>query len=142
MEGKSEKIDYDFCKKVFFSRIVGFEDFFVNCINNLYRDSPSSFFMILCDFVVNKILECQFDQLQMIFLLVEKMLVNGDYIISNEVAVSFLESLQNISSNGTFSFRSIISFLGKESLNFCKETDKYWGVATDGLWDDECFIRN
>ena len=68
--------------------------------------------------------------------MVEFLLDKGNEAVKDAIATEYLEYLMNIDSK-EIKFRELVKFLGKHSLEYCKAWDKFTGVRTDGLWDEE-----
>ncbi len=75
-------------------------------------------------------------QLKNIFDYIEFLLSEGDESVKNGVATVFLEDLMN-KDPAEFKFKTICHYLGEKSLGYCRAWDKFCGVRTEGLWDDE-----
>lgn len=86
-----------------------------------------------CSFTINQINKGQTQKLQMIFDLIEHLMVNGDQDVKNAVATCFLENLLNSVSSGKLSSLTFVPLLGPESRKHCLAWDEFTGVHTDGL---------
>lgn len=76
--------------------------------------------------------------LETIFKHIEIMLTEGDEEVQTCVATCFLENLlNNVGHYETKSAAAFIKYLCPESLDYCKENDKFWGTRTRGLYGDE-----
>lgn len=71
-----------------------------------------------------------------IFNFMEYLLSEGDDMVQNAVATCFLENILNITPRD-IKPQTYVPFLGKQSREYCKAWDKFTGVFTPGLWDDE-----
>lgn len=54
----------------------------------------------------------------------------------NGIATVFFEYLM-AKDPTEIKFKTFSQYLGKESLDYCRAWDKFTGVRTEGLWDDE-----
>jgi hypothetical protein len=66
----------------------------------------------------------------------EFLLCNGDDTVQNGIATSFLEGLLNRDPE-EIRFRNFCQYLGENSIDYCRAWDKFCGVRTEGLWDEE-----
>jgi hypothetical protein len=73
------------------------------------------------------------EELQTVFNLAEKFLVESDDETGTAVATGFLESLLSQSSARRVDFRKLGPLLGDESRKYCRAWDQFTGVVTDGL---------
>jgi hypothetical protein len=74
---------------------------------------------------------------QLTFDTVEDLLVNGDRVVSEAIAMEFLENLLNRSSHGYFPIESFFNYLGKESKAFCKANEEFWGIENSKFYEDK-----
>ncbi len=75
-------------------------------------------------------------EIKNIFDLVELLLCIGDESVQNGAATVFLEYIMSKDPD-EIKFKTICQYLGKESIAYCKAWDKFCGMRTEGLWDDE-----
>ncbi|WP_316355617.1 DUF7674 family protein [Candidatus Neptunichlamydia sp. REUL1] len=88
------------------------------------------------EYTIDRLNLCDDLELGKIFDLVEFLLNRGDQSVQNAMATGYLECLMHKDPN-EIKFRGFVKFLGKHSLEYCKAWDKFTGVRTDGLWDEE-----
>lgn len=70
-----------------------------------------------------------------LFSIIEEILVTGDDAVKTAVATCFLESLQNLESNGRIDASKFVPLLGPESRRHCLAWDYFTGVKTPTLRD-------
>jgi len=88
------------------------------------------------DYAIDVIKTNNPSQLKIILDYVEFLLCEGDQSVQNGVATVFLEDLMN-KDPAEFKFKTICQYLGKNSLDYCRAWDKFCGIRTEGLWEDE-----
>jgi hypothetical protein len=84
-------------------------------------------------FVIDNFNFLSSDKQESTFLLVETFLREGDDILKDAIATSFLENLINAVSAERIEAGLFVKFLGDESRNFCKAWDEFTGIKTSGL---------
>ncbi len=75
-------------------------------------------------------------QIKHIFDFIELLLINGDQSVQNGVATIFLEYLL-AKDPEEIKFKTFCQYLGEDSLAYCKAWDKFTGIRTEGLWENE-----
>ncbi|MCE5315831.1 MAG: hypothetical protein LLG04_00525 [Parachlamydia sp.] len=70
-----------------------------------------------------------------IFEFMEHLLAEGDEDVKDAVATCFLENILNRTPQDIHP-HTFVSFLGKESRDYCKAWDRFTGVFTPGLWEE------
>ncbi len=88
------------------------------------------------DYVLDVMKRNQELLLRQIFDFVELSICDGDESVQNAMTTSFLEYLLSKDPH-EIKFASIVKYLGKESMGYCKAWDRFCGIRTKGLWDDE-----
>ncbi len=78
------------------------------------------------------------DEIEMkkLFDYVEFLICNGDDSVQTAMTTSFLEHLMGKDPH-EIQFTTFVKYLGKKSIEYCKAWDKFTGVKTKGLWEDE-----
>lgn len=71
-----------------------------------------------------------------IFSYMEYLLVNGDEDVKDAVATCFLENIINKSPE-QIDPKRFVKYLGPASQEYCRGWDKFTGVQTEGLWDED-----
>ncbi|WP_316357467.1 DUF7674 family protein [Candidatus Neptunichlamydia sp. REUL1] len=75
-------------------------------------------------------------EIKEIFDFVEFLLTKGNQSVQTAITTSYLESLMILDPD-EIKFRWFVKFLGPHTLEYCRAWDKFTGVRTDGLWDEE-----
>jgi hypothetical protein len=89
------------------------------------------------NFIASKLTEKENYNYQLTFDTVEDLLVNGDNVVSEAIAMEFLENLLNRSSHGDFTIDSFFNYLGKESKSFCKANEEFWCIENSKFYKDK-----
>jgi hypothetical protein len=71
-----------------------------------------------------------------IFDFVEYLLHEGDDDVQTAITTSFLEYLMSKDPD-EIQFSKFAKYLGENSIGYCRAWDKFTGVKTKGLWEDE-----
>ncbi len=71
-----------------------------------------------------------------LFDLIESWVSQGDQEVQDATATCFLEALQNGVDNKEISGRVLFSFLGPESIAYCRAWDEFNGCKTEGFWEE------
>lgn len=87
-------------------------------------------------YAIEEIKASNIDEIKNIFYLVEFLFLVGDQSVQNGVATVFLEDLMNTDPD-EIKFKTVCKYLGENSLGYCRAWDKFCGVRTEGLWEDE-----
>jgi hypothetical protein len=82
-------------------------------------------------YVVDLISGDRLDGLDVIFNLVEQLLLEGDQELQDATATCFLENLLNASSSGKVDANKFADLLGTESRAYCRAWDRYTGVYAE-----------
>ena len=82
--------------------------------------------------VAERLAKGDFDGMDRLFDLVERLLLEGSSEVRDAAATCFLENLVNRSD--TLDPRLYVALLGPESRNFCCAWDELTGQKTPGLW--------
>lgn len=88
------------------------------------------------EYVVDVIKSEDWNEIKRIFDFVEHLMSNGNESVQNAIATGFLEGLLNKDPK-EIQFIKFRKFLGKETISYCRAWDKFTGVMTKGLHDDE-----
>lgn len=67
---------------------------------------------------------------------VEFLICSGDDLVQTAMTTSFLEYLMSKDPN-EIQFTTFAKYLGKNSIEYCRAWDKFTGVRTKGLYNDE-----
>jgi hypothetical protein len=73
------------------------------------------------------------ENLEAVFGLIEKLMVEGDDTVRDVTATCFIETLQNYASGSKIDSRDFVPYLGSESRAYAKAWDEFTGVKTEGL---------
>lgn len=88
------------------------------------------------DYVVDVIKSKNEDEIKHVFDFIEFSICNGDESVQTTMTTSFLEDLLSRAPT-EINFSTFAKYLGEESKEYCKAWDKFCGMRTEGLWDDE-----
>jgi hypothetical protein len=73
------------------------------------------------------------EDLDLVFALIERLMVEGNDSVKDAAATCFIEVLQNNASAGAIDSRDFVPYLGSESRAYAKAWDDFTGVKTEGL---------
>lgn len=124
------------CKKLLKEKFPNFIPYWEDEISLWGDEGILALFAPFARYTIEVIETNNHTQLKNIFDCIEFLLCEGDESVKNGVATVFLEDLMNQDPN-EINFSSICPYLGKDSLEYCRAWDKFCGVKTKGLWDDE-----
>ena len=88
------------------------------------------------EYVLDVIKSKKESELEDIFDFVEFLICNGNDSVQTTMTTSFLEDLLSRAPT-EINFSTFAKYLGKESKEYCKAWDRFCGMRTEGLWDDE-----
>ncbi len=75
-------------------------------------------------------------EIKKIFDFVEFLLCNGNESVQNAIATSFLEYLMSKDPD-ELNFSKFAKYLGENAIGYCRAWDKFTGIRTEGLWEEE-----
>ena len=90
-----------------------------------------------CSFVIKKLKVKEDYNYNLVFDLIEELLVKGNEEVSYAVEFQFLENILNSSAYGHFPIDSFFNYLGKESKAFCKANEEFWGIKNSKFYEDK-----
>ena len=100
------------------------------------KDIIISQMMPFIDYVAGVIKSQDEKEIKRIFEYVEFLMLNGNDYVQAAIATGFLEGLLNYDPH-EIQFIKFRQYLGKETIDYCRAWDKFTGVMTKGLHDDE-----
>lgn len=88
------------------------------------------------DYAIDVIKSNDENEIKRVFDFVEFLLCNGDESVTYAITTSFLEYLLSHDPD-EIQFSKFSRYLGENTVNYCKAWDKFTGIKTEGLWDNE-----
>ena len=73
-------------------------------------------------------------EMKRIFDFVEYLVSEADNAVQTAMTTGYLEYLMNEPEE--IQFKTIVKYLGNNSIEYCKAWDKFTGVKTEGLWNN------
>jgi hypothetical protein len=111
----------------------GFRDKVVEDADNWITDNGEfmlyPWMHLLCDLVVSRFNEGDYDRADELFSLVELLMTEGNEDIKNAIATGFLEGLQH---QRELEPKYWAPLLGPESSAYCEAMDRFWGIKESG----------
>lgn len=125
-------IDIDESLKMLSKTYPGFREAFAkNADSWISNDGEFLYYILISDLsnvLIKNISEGNYENTEELFLLVEKLLIEGSEYVSNLISVGFLESLQN---QTTVEPNYWAPLLGPEAVSFCKARDEFQGIKIE-----------
>ncbi len=132
-----EKITGENCIELMKERFPGFLPYWESYI----RDSGSGLGLTIQmlpfgKYTINVIKSSDEIEIKKIFDFVEFLLCNGDDSVQTAMTTSFLEYLMSKDPD-ELKFSKFAKYLGENAIGYCRAWDKFTGVRTEGLWEEE-----
>ncbi len=132
-----EKITNEECIPLFKEKFPKFIPYWKAYINEWGADEGLHMQMIAVgDFAIEIIKSNNEEEIKNIFNLIELLLVNGDEFVQSAIATGLLEYLLSKDPD-EIKLSKFVKYWGENTFEYCKAWDRFTGVKTEGLWDDD-----
>ena len=132
-----EKITAEHCIELMKENFPKFRPYWGSYLMDFGSDLGLTIQMLpFCEYTIDTVKSNDEIEVKKIFDFVEFLLCNGDDSVQTAMTTSYLEYLMSKDPD-EIKFSKFAKFLGEKSIVYCKAWDKFTGVRTEGLWDDE-----
>ncbi len=127
----------ELCIELMKEKFPKFLSYWKEYIRSFGSDSGIHIQMIpFIDYALDAIRSNDEAEMKKIFDFVEFLICKGDESVQSAMTTSFLEGLM-AQDPKEIKFTTFVKYMGENSIAYCRAWDKFTGIRTEGLWEDE-----